>query len=540
MTTQTYRTTRGPRTAPADITTPAAAPQPQSDTLAPVVCAAAPGDPTRLVRYDVPKMRHVSDEVSRCAAGLAASAAAVADPPQDTLPWGAVLSPATAWELDRAMWQLLSSLPTVWEVERCAFQLQQISALVLQLDTAAAARCASMHYRPSPADVVQDVGRWVTGHPVRADASFESAFTRLIAVGLHQVGVPHLVTQETARQLETLRYVVPWLGRPAWWGLTAGWHLASWSPAGWHPARWNLAAATVTPRSAATDPMGASTARLAAMVTALGMPDRPVRWVRHTSSQGPETRASRSVADLVRTNGDLLPPEGERAADRQGVVRIESVRDTRTGEVALIVHCPGTFDGGDDRNPFDHISNIHLLGYQHSATTDAITQAIIAEKQALGLAEHDSPPVLLSGHSQGGLTAMALAQSSELVRHVTVTHVVAAGAPVDGFTAPQDTAVLAMHHTTDIVPALDGDQVAPASNVTLVVSAGADAPTTDIKAQHRAASYVPVAQTIAADPQLAGFRRGIDRFFTDSEHVQREFSDYQMSRAAQPDATPLP
>lgn len=459
------------------------------DQPQPVVCAATPGDPARLVRYDVPQMQHVSEQVHHCAMALTATAAAVADPPQESLLLGAVLSPATAWAVERALWHLTTALPTVWQVHRCSFQLQEISSMVLQLDTAAATQCAGTGHRLGPADAVRTAGQ--------------------------------TITTTTARQDTPAHPVVPEiLG-------------TSWPMAANHTSLPTTSLLGVLPPVATSDPTGKWAARLATMMAALGKPDRPVHWKQQDSNLGPPVRASTSVAHLLRTNGDLLPPPGPQAATRQGLVRIESVTNSRTGEVAMIVHCPGTFAGGDDRNPFDHISNLHLAGFGRSATSEAITEAIVAEKEMLGLTQHDYPPVLLSGHSQGGLTAMALAQSPELAKHVTITHVVAAGAPVDAFTADRNTAVLAFSHTTDLVPALDADVVAPAPNVTQVISPGPAEPTTNITGHHRVATYVPVAETVTDHPELKEFNHGTDRYFSNGHHITRGYRDYKMSRAAQ-------
>jgi pimeloyl-ACP methyl ester carboxylesterase len=64
-------------------------------------------------------------------------------------------------------------------------------------------------------------------------------------------------------------------------------------------------------------------------------------------------------------------------------------------------------------------------------------------------------PVMLSGHSQGGLLAAALAATPRFRRRFRVTHVVAAGAPIGRAAVPASVRVLALEHRRDPVPRLD-------------------------------------------------------------------------------------
>jgi pimeloyl-ACP methyl ester carboxylesterase len=65
-------------------------------------------------------------------------------------------------------------------------------------------------------------------------------------------------------------------------------------------------------------------------------------------------------------------------------------------------------------------------------------------------------PVLLAGHSLGGMVAAALAADAAFTRRFTVTHVLAAGSPVGAVAVPPGVAVLTLEHDDDLVPALDG------------------------------------------------------------------------------------
>ena len=91
---------------------------------------------------------------------------------------------------------------------------------------------------------------------------------------------------------------------------------------------------------------------------------------------------------------------------------------------------------------------------------------------------HDEP-VLLTGHSQGGMQAAALAADPDFDYHVT--DVVTAGAPVATSGIPDHVNVLSLENTGDVVPLLDGEDNPAHANHTTVK---ADVHTGDIGANH--------------------------------------------------------
>lgn len=64
-------------------------------------------------------------------------------------------------------------------------------------------------------------------------------------------------------------------------------------------------------------------------------------------------------------------------------------------------------------------------------------------------------PVVLTGHSLGGIDAAGLAANEEFRRLYPVAAVTIFGAPVGGFTIPGSTSVMSVEHVDDVVPALD-------------------------------------------------------------------------------------
>ncbi len=135
-----------------------------------------------------------------------------------------------------------------------------------------------------------------------------------------------------------------------------------------------------------------------------------------------------------------------------GTIEIQTL-DAGTDGVRHIVYLPGTDDiatlpwtqDGDVRDAgTDLISDAgHQTVYQ---------QGILQAMAQAGIGPHD--PVLLVGHSLGGMEAAAILGHGS---GFDVTNVVTAGAPtaqVDGF--PAGSHVLSLEHHGDIVPALDG------------------------------------------------------------------------------------
>ena len=95
-------------------------------------------------------------------------------------------------------------------------------------------------------------------------------------------------------------------------------------------------------------------------------------------------------------------------------------------------------------------TNLQLIGRHDNAYLDGILQAM----HDAGIRPDD--PVLLAGHSQGGMEAAAiLSHGSDF----DVTNVVTAGSPtaqVPGF--PPGTHVLCLENHGDVVPLLDGEE----------------------------------------------------------------------------------
>lgn len=168
-----------------------------------------------------------------------------------------------------------------------------------------------------------------------------------------------------------------------------------------------------------------------------------------------------SPTDLSVPSGDVQPGSladvmthlGETNDLTNGTVEIQTITGPG-GDVRHIVYLPGTDDlatmpwtqDGDVR---DMATNYLLISGQDNAHQQGILQAM----QDAGVEPGD--PVMLAGHSQGGMAAAAiLGEGSDY----NVTNVVTAGSPtaqVLGF--PPGTHVLSLEHHGDVVPLLDGE-----------------------------------------------------------------------------------
>jgi hypothetical protein len=263
------------------------------------------------------------------------------------------------------------------------------------------------------------------------------------------------------------------------------------------------------------------------------------------SSRATPTRPPRGIAEVLDgvahqstgytaadgTIGDRLGPAGEPAP---GGLRLERVTHA-DGTVAWIVEIPGTQSwtpapaaGG---TPMDLTTNLRAVAGERTATADAVVQAM--RQAGVGAGE----PVMIAGHSQGGLTAAALAADPAVRAEFAVTHVVTAGSPIDGIDVPASVQVLSLEHTGDVVPALDGESARGSGHRTVVARDVTDDPrfapavAADPLAAHGWSAYIATAQLADGSraPAVQGFRDSGTVFF-DAPGAQVEAFDYYAER----------
>ncbi|GAA4363297.1 hypothetical protein [Nocardioides caricicola] len=133
-----------------------------------------------------------------------------------------------------------------------------------------------------------------------------------------------------------------------------------------------------------------------------------------------------------------------------GDVRITRV-DNGSGTPAYVVSIPGTESWSPSAGATgrDLTANLHLVAGNPTAAAQSVE---------LAMQRADIPPgapVMLVGHSQGGIIAATLASDRAFVERYGVTNVLTYGAPIDHVAVDPSVRVLQVQHGLDIVPRLD-------------------------------------------------------------------------------------
>lgn len=156
-------------------------------------------------------------------------------------------------------------------------------------------------------------------------------------------------------------------------------------------------------------------------------------------------------------------------------------------------------------------TNLRTLANESSV----FERGVITALRQAGVRPHE--PIMLVGHSQGGMVAARLATELTAHREFLVTHLVTAGSPIGLAPVPAGVSVLALENRGDVVPELDGrDNPTRASWITARTDHGA----ASVLAKHSLDAYLAGARDIDADPDpsLADWRAGAQPFF-DAEQV---------------------
>lgn len=257
--------------------------------------------------------------------------------------------------------------------------------------------------------------------------------------------------------------------------------------------------------------------------------------------QPPEAMAPRDLEDLLSSQVAL-----ESGEPRPGQVRVVQVPQ-RGGGSAWVVQVSGTqvWSPTAGVNPSDLTTNLRLMARQQTVLAGAVEEALErsmaqAHPQAQPHRVGEDPsddPVMLVGHSQGGIAAAALASSAAFRSRHRVTHVVTAGAPVARFPVPSSVSVLALEHRQDPVPRLDG---APSPDRASWVTVRRDVPVgagrPSAVAVHSAREYARTAgEADRSDaPSLRSWRAGSGRFFAGNSFGQPRVWDYRVERRPAP------
>ncbi len=189
--------------------------------------------------------------------------------------------------------------------------------------------------------------------------------------------------------------------------------------------------------------------------------------------------------------------------DGQRLVRVE--RLTGPEGPSWVVGIPGTrtWQRQPGADPYDLTTNLQTVAGRPSAVESGV---LVALRQA---GVRPGEPVMLVGHSQGGLVAARLARDVP-ASQLTITHVVTVGSPVAGIPPPPHVQLLSLEHEEDLVPTLDG-AANPAAAQWL--TARLPAPVPD---PHQLVGYRRSAEVLDGmdAPQLTSWRAGAAAFLT--------------------------
>jgi hypothetical protein len=194
-------------------------------------------------------------------------------------------------------------------------------------------------------------------------------------------------------------------------------------------------------------------------------------------------------------------------------------------EARYFVYIAGTRDFGmhATTQPWDMTSNLEALSGVATADSEA---AVRAAMRAAGIDANS--PVVLVGHSQGGLIADRIAASGDF----NVTDVVTAGAPAHVVDVSPTVRLTAFEHSDDLVPALSG--VALAGTTALFVRENAPKNPKPVRLPaHELRGYVTTAASAdrSSDPVLHQRKQAL----ASSSESSCSSTEFVAKRALMPD-----
>ncbi len=231
------------------------------------------------------------------------------------------------------------------------------------------------------------------------------------------------------------------------------------------------------------------------------------------------TRPPRDLSDVI--GGLAWRSENEDEAARSGTAGGEidvKVLHHTDGTRSVIVDIPGTRDWsttGHDADVTGPASNIRAIRGERTA----YEQGVLAALARAGVRPDD--PVLLVGHSLGGMVAVTAARDAVTAGRFDVTDVITAGSPVGRTVGglPASVRALALENDHDLVPQLDGRANPARANVVTVTGSVRGA---DIGADHGLpTAYGPIAAQAQAsrDPAVRYDLASAEQYF-DADRVQ--------------------
>jgi hypothetical protein len=219
---------------------------------------------------------------------------------------------------------------------------------------------------------------------------------------------------------------------------------------------------------------------------------------------GTAGRPPRRLTDLL---GALARRDGDA---RHGAIDVR-VLHLPDGSRRVIVDITGTKSW--DPLPTSDVTSLTTNGRALVGERTAYEGGVLAALRIAGVRRTD--PVMLVGHSEGGMVAVTAARDAVASGAFNVTHVITAGSPI-GLTAggvPGTVQVLALENAQDVVPHLDGVANPDRPNVTTASSERGDG---TIGGDHAVGSaYVAVAADVqvCADASVRDFLHSAAGYF---------------------------
>lgn len=192
-------------------------------------------------------------------------------------------------------------------------------------------------------------------------------------------------------------------------------------------------------------------------------------------------------------------------------IDVKIIRDATGKITGYVVDVPGTKDWplpGQVKSANDLGVNVDAMAGNNTVLQEGIQEAL----RKAG-AHGTDVPVMLVGHSQGGIVA-AQATTDLKANGYNVTHVVTAGSPVGRIDVPSDVQVLSLENRNDIVPHLDASDNPDSPNRTTVTF---DNQTGGFSGNHAIReNYTDAARQLdsGSDPSVARFKESANVFFS--------------------------
>ncbi|MDR1119209.1 MAG: GPI inositol-deacylase [Bifidobacteriaceae bacterium] len=195
---------------------------------------------------------------------------------------------------------------------------------------------------------------------------------------------------------------------------------------------------------------------------------------------------TRLTAPMVTPDGlwinveQLAPKKGKAPADMAGLVaHVNALAVSRSadahkisvskvvakdGKVSWLVAIPGTMEMnlGDGKTGADMGQN----GRAVAGDPNAVSMSVVAALQKSGVKKGE--PVVLAGHSQGGIVSAQLAADPDFNRAWTVAGVLTLGSPVGELRPRHGQQWMSLEHSQDIIPALTPPNRRGANHTTVV------------------------------------------------------------------------